>query len=195
MMHSSFIEPHLNDKRGLDYSERIWRCNMGMDEYERISKLGEGAHGVVYLYRYLGASKTESEEPDTKRRKKQIQQKRSSKVIPEYVAIKRIRLGMQSDSKGLSIEAIRELKLLLELDHPNIMPLYDVFTFKESIYLVLHYMQSDLFDIVRDTTNYTLKPGDVKAYMKMLLEAINFCHKNWVLHRDISKTRPLRFLD
>lgn len=36
-----------------------------------------------------------------------------------------------------------------------------------------------------------LSISDVKAYMRMLLEALNFCHKRWVLHRDVKPNNML----
>ncbi len=51
-------------------------------------------------------------------------------------------------------------------------------------------MQTDLEVVIKDRS-LTFSEGDVKAYMQMVLQGINFCHKRWVLHRDI---KPNNFL-
>ena len=51
-------------------------------------------------------------------------------------------------------------------------------------------MQTDLEIVIKDRS-LTFSEGDVKAYMQMVLQGINFCHKRWVLHRDI---KPNNFL-
>lgn len=51
-------------------------------------------------------------------------------------------------------------------------------------------MQTDLEVVIKDRS-LIFSEGDVKAYMQMVLQGINFCHKRWVLHRDI---KPNNFL-
>lgn len=64
-----------------------------MDAYEKLEKIGEGTYGVVY---------------------KCIE--RSSQKI---VAVKKIRMEMEDE--GLPATAIREISILKELNHPNIV--------------------------------------------------------------------------
>lgn len=51
-------------------------------------------------------------------------------------------------------------------------------------------MQTDLEIVIKDRS-IDLRPADVKAYMQMALQGLNFCHKRWVLHRDV---KPNNFL-
>lgn len=64
-----------------------------LDKYEKKEKLGEGTYGVVY----------KALDNDTK----------------EFVALKKIRL--ESEEEGIPSTAIREISLLKELNHPNIV--------------------------------------------------------------------------
>jgi cyclin-dependent kinase 2 len=64
-----------------------------LDKYERLEKLGEGTYGVVYK-----ARNTET---------------------GEFVAIKKIRLEKEDD--GVPSTAIREISLLKNLKHPNVV--------------------------------------------------------------------------
>lgn len=96
------------------------------------------------------------------------------------MAIKKIRLGNQKE--GLNFTALREIKLLKELKHPNIIELIDAFPDKGNLHLVFEYMQTDLEAVIRDR-NIFLSPADIKSYMLMTLRGLAFCHKKWVLHR------------
>ena len=65
----------------------------GLEKYQKLDKLGEGTYGVVY-------------------RAKNMQ-------TGEIVAIKKIRLEKEDD--GVPSTAIREISLLKNLKHPNIV--------------------------------------------------------------------------
>jgi cyclin-dependent kinase 7 len=79
---------------------------------------------------------------------------------------------------------VRELKLLQELRHPNIVRLLDVYVHKNDVNLVLEYLEGDLERVIRDG-DLLLREEQVKHYMLMLLRGLEHCHRNWVLHRDI----------
>lgn len=51
-------------------------------------------------------------------------------------------------------------------------------------------MDSDLEALIRDRS-IIISPPDIKAYMRMGLQALDFCHSRWVLHRDV---KPNNFL-
>lgn len=55
---------------------------------------------------------------------------------------------------------------------------------------VFEYMQTDLEIVIKDRS-IDLRPADVKGYMQMVLQGLDFCHKHWVLHRDV---KPNNFL-
>jgi serine/threonine protein kinase len=65
----------------------------GLDKYKKIEKLGEGTYGVVYKAQNLETG--------------------------EMVAIKKIRLEKEDD--GVPSTAIREISLLKNLKHPNVV--------------------------------------------------------------------------
>jgi cyclin-dependent kinase 1 len=69
-----------------------------MEDFVKLEKIGEGTYGVVFKGR----------------------NKRSG----EIVAMKKIRL--ESEEEGVPSTAIREISLLKELQHPNIVLLQDV---------------------------------------------------------------------
>jgi cyclin-dependent kinase 7 len=101
------------------------------------------------------------------------------------VAIKKIKFNAEFKD-GIAPDAIREIKFLSELSHPNIIKLHAVFSTKEqNLSLVLEHLP--LGDVEGLWQNKSIPYGgaDIKAWANMLCQAIWFCHENFVLHRDI----------
>jgi cyclin-dependent kinase 7 len=90
-------------------------------------------------------------------------------------------------------DAIRELKHLQELSHPNIISLLSVFSSKDqNLNLVLEYLPlGDLEMLIKDVEGVRYGAADIKAWMGMLSRAVWFCHENFVLHRDIKPNNLL----
>ncbi|GAA0146037.1 non-receptor serine/threonine protein kinase [Lithospermum erythrorhizon] len=132
------------------------------DRYLKGVTLGEGTYGVVF------------KAIDTK--------------TDQTVAIKKIRIGKQKE--GVNFTALREIKLLKELKHPNIIELIDAFPHKENLHLVFEFMETDMEAVIRDR-NIVLSPADIKSYIQMTLKGLAFCHKKWVLHRDMKPNNLL----
>lgn len=103
------------------------------------------------------------------------------------VAIKETSLTNSSGTRGLSMEAIRELKTLQLFSHENIVSLEDVFIEHGSLKLVLEYAESDIEHLIRDRSRPLLE-ADWKTLLRQMLLALECCHAQWVLHRDISIT-------
>lgn len=125
-------------------------------------KVGEGAYAVVYQGR----------EASTGRK----------------VAIKKIKVGQFKD--GLDMSAVREVKYLRELKHQNIIELLDVFSSKTNLNLVLEFLDSDLEIVIKDRSLVFL-PADIKSWMAMTFRGLEFCHRNWILHRDLKPNNLL----
>ena len=102
------------------------------------------------------------------------------------VAIKKIKVNTEYRD-GLALDAIREVKCLQELSHPNVIGLLAVFSSKnQNLNLVLEYLpRGDLEMLIKDTVEVTYGTADVKAWMGMICRGLWFCHMNFILHRDI----------
>ena len=109
-----------------------------------------------------------------------------------FFAIKKIKVNTDFQD-GLSLDAIREVKFLQELAHPNIIKLHSVFSTKDqNLNLVLEYLPlGDLEVLIRDQKNIHYGLADIKAWMAMLCRGVYFCHQNFVLHRDIKPNNLL----
>ena len=102
----------------------------------------------------------------------------------ELVALKEIHLDSE---EGTPSTAIREISLMKELKHENIVSLYDVIHTENKLMLVFEYMDKDLKKYMdsRGNSNGSLDPRTIKTFMHQLLAGIAFCHDNRVLHRDL----------
>lgn len=70
----------------------------------------------------------------------------------------------------------------MDLTYITVSPFADVFGQRSNISLVFDFMDTDLEVIVKDT-NIVLTPANIKAYIIMTLEGLEYLHLNWVLHR------------
>lgn len=99
------------------------------------------------------------------------------------MALKEINLDSE---EGTPSTAIREISLMKELKHANIVTLYDVIHTENKLNLVFEYMDRDLKNYMDTFGNKgALEPKQIKSFMYQLLKGVNFCHENRVLHRDL----------
>ena len=62
------------------------------------------------------------------------------------------------------------------------MQLLDVFSSKKNLNLVLEFLDTDLELVIKDRTLVFL-PADIKSWMAMTFRGLEFCHRNFILHR------------
>lgn len=102
----------------------------------------------------------------------------------DMVALKRIRLDSEAD--GVPSTAIREISLLKELDHINIVKLLDIIHAENKLFLVFEYLNQDLKKYMDMYTNKNGLPiAVVKSYLFQLMQGIAYCHTHRILHRDL----------
>lgn len=77
-----------------------------------------------------------------------------------------------------------EIGILRNVNHPNIIKLYDVFDEADHYYLVTELMRGgELFDRIVTKNYYNEK--EARDVCKILFEALNFCHEQKIAHRDL----------
>ncbi|QDZ23000.1 cyclin dependent kinase [Chloropicon primus] len=135
-----------------------------VDEFEKLNHIDEGSYGVVYRAR----------------------DKRSGKVV----ALKKIKMSKQKE--GFPLTSVREINILLGLDHPNILNVSEVVVGKslDSIFLVMEFMEHDLKGLLEELKK-PFSTAEVKALMKQLLSGLAYMHDNWVFHRDLKTSNIL----
>ena len=73
------------------------------------------------------------------------------------------------ESEGVPSTAMREISLLKELTHPNVVQLYDVVHGEKHLYLVFEFLQQDLKKLL-DSVKTGLSPE--------LIKVIQFIYQN-----------------
>lgn len=102
--------------------------------------------------------------------------------------MKKIRL--ESDDEGIPSTAIREISLLKELTHPNIVSLIDVLMEESRLYLIFEYLTMDLKKYMDSLNNKQLEPAVVKSY----LYQVCLIWKNFILfYSNVSCTYRLYY--
>lgn len=96
--------------------------------------------------------------------------------------MKRIRLEVEDE--GIPSTTLREISVLRQLHHPNIVELNDVIQSEGRLYLVFEFVDKDLKKYF-DSTEGPLSPQLVKWYTLQLLRGLEFCHVKGVMHRDL----------
>lgn len=118
----------------------------------------------------------------------------ADQVTGEIVALKRI--NTEAEENGFPITAIREVKILKALNHPNIVQLKEMVTSKDhadmvkNVFMVFEYLEYDLTGII-ETPEITLSLDHVKSWSNQLLKGVHYMHTNRVIHRDLKASNLL----
>lgn len=101
------------------------------------------------------------------------------------MAVKKIKIGNREEARdGINRTALREIKLLQELSHENVIALLDVFGHKSNVSLVFEFVNTDLEVIIKDQ-KIVLTPANIKSYIIQTLKGLEYLHMNWIMHRDL----------
>jgi len=92
---------------------------------------------------------------------------------------------LESEDEGIPSTAIREIALLKELQHPNIVRIQDVIHTNKKLILVFEFVDQDLKKFLSAREGKPLDSIYVKSLLYQLIKGIEHCHKMKVLHRDL----------
>lgn len=77
-----------------------------------------------------------------------------------------------------------EVEILAQIDHPNVVKLYDTYDEESKFYLVMELMTGgELFDRIIEKEHYSEK--EAADTLRPLVDAIRYCHSMGVAHRDL----------
>jgi serine/threonine protein kinase len=125
------------------------------NRYERVEVLGSGSYGRVYK-----AVDTES---------------------GRIYAMKKMSINLERE--GVPTTTLREVSLLKELSHPNIVHLYDVVVTDNNFFLIFEFLDRDLRKLMEETQG--LPQFQIKKILTQILSALTLCHSRRFMHRDI----------
>ncbi|ETV92610.1 CMGC/CDK/CDK8 protein kinase [Aphanomyces invadans] len=147
------------------------------DKYKLLGKIGEGTYGIVYKAEPLNASSRELNSRE-----------RSPEDEEQSFAVKVIKTQKEGKNEVvLSIATVREIKILREMHHDNVVHLHDVHVDPKatSLALVFDYADHDLHDIIKQSRQKPLTEYTKKSFMHQILKGVKYMHDNWVMHRDM----------
>ncbi|XP_049878188.1 cyclin-dependent kinase-like 4 isoform X2 [Pectinophora gossypiella] len=127
-----------------------------MERYEKLAKLGEGSYGLVYKCR--------------------------NRDTGEIVAIKKF--VENEDDPLIRKIALREIRMLKNLKHPNLVNLIEVFRRKRKLHLVFEYCDHT---VLHELEKYPAGCPDLlsKQIIWQTLQGVAYCHRHNCIHRDV----------
>ena len=131
-----------------------------VSHYDRLKIIGEGTYGAVYKARDIETS--------------------------EWVALKRMFIE-EEDDEGIASTTIREIALLKQLNHPNVIRLQKIFFERNDLYLVFDLLSCDLKAFMKREMlkHKMIAINKIQNIMYQILDGISYCHSVGIIHRDI----------
>ena len=78
----------------------------------------------------------------------------------------------------------REIRILKQLSHPNIIQLYEVLETDRVLFLIMeHASGGEALDFV--VTHGKMSEDRARVFFQQIVSAIAYCHKNGIVHRDL----------
>lgn len=131
-------------------------------------KIGEGTYGKVF---------------------KAINDKTKEIVAIKWMGVmvySYIPLIYQDKNEGVPIIAMREVSVLRQICHPNIIKLINCVIKTKSIYLIFEFIDFDLGRLLTSLPpDISLSSLQIKVVMYQILSGIEELHSNRIFHRDI----------
>lgn len=107
-----------------------------------------------------------------------------------HLAMKSIRLPRRLEAAAAE-SLQREVDILRQLDHPNVIRLYDTFLTPSHLHIVMEVCSGgDLHTALSKQPTGRYREAEACTVMGKLLSAICYCHSESVVHRDVKCVVP-----
>ncbi|OBZ90801.1 Serine/threonine-protein kinase MARK2 [Choanephora cucurbitarum] len=102
----------------------------------------------------------------------------------QQVAIKII--DKQAHDYRVMSRLVREISLMEILQHESIVKLNETYESCDSLFLVMEYVPGcNLDEYLQKKNNGALDEDEARQLFRQLIAAVDFCHRKWVVHRDL----------
>ena len=89
---------------------------------------------------------------------------------------------------------LREVEIQKNLDHPNIVKVYEFFEDSDNFYLINEFIDGkEILDEISERDMFT--EAQAAQIMQQVLSAVQYLHKNNLIHRDIKLDNILLIKD
>lgn len=103
------------------------------------------------------------------------------------VAVKIIKQRVSDETRSFLLQ---EVRCMADLQHPNIVQLFHVISWADSLYLVMEFVPGgDLLDYLG--AHGRLSEDTARGVFRQLVSAVHYCHEKGVAHRDLKAKNVL----
>lgn len=149
----------LNDTELMDSLKAIVNKEDPSLLYAKVKNVGQGASGAVYLAKRKNSNETVA--------------------IKDMIIARQPRLDM----------IINEINVMKEVSHPNIVNFLECYLVKESLWVVMEYMEGGMLTDIIDKHKFT--EPQISVICLETLKGLSHLHSKSIIHRDIKSDNVL----
>jgi serine/threonine-protein kinase len=131
-------------------------------DYQILNELGSGGMGRVYRVRNL---------------------------LTDRIEAMKILLPNLAGREDIAARFLREIKLMANLNHPNIAALRTAFTADNQLVMIMEFVEGS--DLAERLEHGPITPADAVNYIQQVLSALSYAHQQHVIHRDIKPSNMM----
>ena len=129
------------------------------EDYTILKELGKGSFATVHLVKHNISGAI-----------------RAMKVIQKISDV---------DEENNEYEIINEINILMKMDHPNVVKIFEFYNSSTHYYLITEYCEGgSLFDLIINN-NGPFTEIQASYIMHQIFSVVNYCHKMKIIHRDL----------
>jgi len=137
------------------------------EDYKILGELGKGSFGKVCKVLHIPTG-----------------------IIRAMKVIKKETVEYQDDDKKF----LKEIEILINIDHPNIIRIYEYYMDSVNYYLITEYVSGgELYDTIVKSKHFTEEKA--AFIMKQIMSAVYYLHSKHIVHRDIKPENILMEYD